>query len=503
MCRKAASIGAAKWIFRVKALNCFEKIFLITYQGTDWPIPHGGGWDDALDFWETVCGRVTSFRVSCKKSSSSASSSSSLDLERSLGSVLQDHFAWPLQLRSPHLEVWLFVTEDCHTAGLLLLRQAQARPVYTSSTGLHPNVAWAMVTAAAIQSGEVVLDPMCGTGMLLTEASDRNALLIGSDISPEMLTRAARHFQSLRRTAPSNGGALLQADVRHLPLPDGSVDVVLCDLPFGRQFGTLEENQTLYPAALRELHRVADPWHGRCVLLSSEVNAVLLRQSAEAAGWKMQEELTWKLGNKLPAVVMILTAQSASAPHGDLSAFSSKGGRFAVQRKQQSPELVLCTALWHLLVSMCLGQTDGTGMIMGPTNWAPKSKWNMYSNLLVMTRTKGPLEGYSKEVYLMVLMNGLLGLANPRMTRDAKIIQSLATLSVAVVLSAWQLRFSPGTGFWRSCLLSASALGLYYGDQSTLYSRDHEVFGAWPSWLNWTLHRGSSRSSREELPKMV
>ncbi|CAK9053808.1 THUMP domain-containing protein 3 [Durusdinium trenchii] len=326
----------------LKALNCFEKIFLITYQGTDWPIPHGGGWDDALDFWETVCGRVTSFRVSCKKSSSSASSSSSLDLERSLGSVLQDHFAWPLQLRSPHLEVWLFVTEDCHTAGLLLLRQAQARPVYTSSTGLHPNVAWAMVTAAAIQSGEVVLDPMCGTGMLLTEASDRNALLIGSDISPEMLTRAARHFQSLRRTAPSNGGALLQADVRHLPLPDGSVDVVLCDLPFGRQFGTLEENQTLYPAALRELHRVADPWHGRCVLLSSEVNAVLLRQSAEAAGWKMQEELTWKLGNKLPAVVMILTAQSASAPHGDLSAFSSKGGRFAVQRKQQSPELVLC-----------------------------------------------------------------------------------------------------------------------------------------------------------------
>eukprot|EP00913_Durusdinium_trenchii_P020730 g19470.t1 len=63
----------------------------------------------------------------------------------------KDHFAWPLQLRSPHLEVWLFVTEDCHTAGLLLLRQAQARPVYTSSTGLHPNVAWAMVTAAAIQ----------------------------------------------------------------------------------------------------------------------------------------------------------------------------------------------------------------------------------------------------------------------------------------------------------------------------------------------------------------
>jgi len=38
------------------------------------------------------------------------------------------------------------------------------------SRGLHPNVAWAMVSAAQIQPGEVVLDPMCGTGMLLTEA---------------------------------------------------------------------------------------------------------------------------------------------------------------------------------------------------------------------------------------------------------------------------------------------------------------------------------------------
>ena len=38
--------------------------------------------------------------------------------------------------------------------------------------GLHPNVAWAMLNAAEVLPGELLLDPMCGTGMLLTEAPE-------------------------------------------------------------------------------------------------------------------------------------------------------------------------------------------------------------------------------------------------------------------------------------------------------------------------------------------
>eukprot|EP00438_Fugacium_kawagutii_P023896 Skav216902 [mRNA] locus=scaffold685:137994:143684:- [translate_table: standard] len=107
-----------------------------------------------------------------------------------------------------------------------------------------------MLSAADVKLGEVLLDPMCGTGMLLTEAP---------------------------------GGCQVLGISAKRPLPDGSVDVIVCDLPFGRQFGTV------------------DP--------------------------------------RLPAVVLLLTRSGVTR---GLEAFGPKAGRFAVQRKQQNPELQLC-----------------------------------------------------------------------------------------------------------------------------------------------------------------
>ncbi|CAL1159329.1 unnamed protein product, partial [Cladocopium goreaui] len=261
--------------------------------------------------------------------------STSVELEKALGSELQDHFGWPLQLKQAHLEVWLFVTEE-HLVGLLLMRQLKSRPVYSSSTGLHPNVAWAMLNAAEVLPGEVLLDPMCGTGMLLTEAP-MHCHVLGADISPDMISRAAAHFRSLQHPHWS----LLRADVRHLPLPDASVDVVVCDLPFGRQFGTVEANRLLYPQALKEIRRVTRA-SGRCVLLTSLENRETL-MSAVGESWSSVEEVQWNLANKLPAVLLFLSRTEGAAPRAPrLAAFGAGAGRFALQRKQQSPQLVLC-----------------------------------------------------------------------------------------------------------------------------------------------------------------
>lgn len=275
-----------------------------------------------------LCGKVSSFRVSCKRSGRK-DGPSSLEIERTLGASLQDRFAWHPELRHPHLEVWIYAVEEETCGGLLLLRQLESKPVYTSATGLHPNVAWALASAAGLQPGEVVLDPMCGTGMLLTEAP-KGAFVVGCDVDATMVRRALEHFRSLRHPR----WALLHADAERLPLPDAFADVVLCDLPFGRQFGSVEGNKDSYPKLLREFRRVLKPT-GRCFLLTSAENEAILAKAAEP--WTTVARATWKLGNKLPAIVLALTPSDLGASYS-LDIFSSKAGRFSVQRKSANPE---------------------------------------------------------------------------------------------------------------------------------------------------------------------
>jgi tRNA G10 N-methylase Trm11 len=70
---------------------------------------------------------------------------------------------------------------------------------------------------------------------------------------------------------------VMHADCAVLPVRDASVDVLVCDLPFGKQHGTVEGNKELYPRVLSEAARVVRPG-GRAVLLTSDTNADTLLQ---------------------------------------------------------------------------------------------------------------------------------------------------------------------------------------------------------------------------------
>jgi SAM-dependent methyltransferase len=82
--------------------------------------------------------------------------------------------------------------------------------------------------AAAVRAlrpplGATALDAGCGTGRALPflgQAVGASGRVIGVDFTPEMLKEAGR-------LGRRQSGALVMADVRQLPLPDGSVDAVL------------------------------------------------------------------------------------------------------------------------------------------------------------------------------------------------------------------------------------------------------------------------------------
>lgn len=96
------------------------------------------------------------------------------------------------------------------------------------------------------QPGERVLDLACGTGVVTRLVAPMVApagSVVGLDVSPAML--------DIARSAPRPDGAVvewLQANATDIPLPDGDVDVVVCQQ--GLQFFPDRDR------SVREMHRV-------------------------------------------------------------------------------------------------------------------------------------------------------------------------------------------------------------------------------------------------------
>ncbi|HEY3231192.1 MAG TPA: RNA methyltransferase, partial [Roseiflexaceae bacterium] len=99
-------------------------------------------------------------------------------------------------------------------------------------------------------------DPMCGAGTILIERAHagRYALLLGGDAREEAVAVTLANIGP--RYKPIE---VRRWDARKLPLDSASISTAAVNLPFGVQFGSIEENRVLYPAFLREAARVLHP----------------------------------------------------------------------------------------------------------------------------------------------------------------------------------------------------------------------------------------------------
>lgn len=163
-----------------------------------------------------------------------------------------------------------------------------------------PVIAGIMCRLAKLRDGDVVLDPMCGAGTLLVVAagSAKLARVIGFDIDQRAVRDAGSNL-----AGRGIAGTVVRADAGQLPLPTGSIDRVLTNLPFGKRVGSHGANVELYPRVLRELSRVLTS-QGRAVLLTED--KTLFRQAVQRTpNLHVVRELLMESGGAHPSAFVL------------------------------------------------------------------------------------------------------------------------------------------------------------------------------------------------------
>ncbi len=247
--------------------------------------------------------------------------------ERELGGVLTGQ-GFAVDLETPDNVLYAYFTDPagdeesnesegaaCCAVGWLAVeshrdfggRRPTDRPFFQPGS-MAPLEARALVNIAGARPGATVLDPMCGTGGVLLEAGLLGASVLGGDAQRKMVAGSRKNLRHVldgdghpgRDDYPEPGRwDLFRSDAASLPLPDGAVDAVVFDAPYGRQSRIEGDLAPLVSGALAEARRVAP----RCVVVADRDWS----DAAVDAGWTVTDRFERRVHRSLVRHVHVLS----------------------------------------------------------------------------------------------------------------------------------------------------------------------------------------------------
>ena len=206
------------------------------------------GPDEIMDFARSLEVPEGSIAVRAKRFQGNHLSVGPSELSRKVGAILAERR--DVDLENPEVEVRILISEGIHFfLGEELIDRSQfegrkvgLRPFF-SPISLHPRFARALVNLTGVKKGERLLDPFCGTGGILIEASLMGARVLGSDISEEMIQGCKENMEFFG----AGFDRLERGDVGDIREMFGEVAAIATDPPYGRSTTTMRED-------LRNLH---------------------------------------------------------------------------------------------------------------------------------------------------------------------------------------------------------------------------------------------------------
>ncbi len=178
-------------------------------------------------------------------------------------------------------------------------RRPRSRAFFHPSA-IFPKLSRALVNLSGAQPGETFLDPFCGTGSLLIEASIVGADPIGIDIARKMVRGARRN--ALKYAQPWLG--IVRADAMRIPIRE--VSAVATDIPYGRasSAGGLESSEILR-SLVEEAPEVLPA--GRKLVVMHPKSLEVAPLAKEAGGLRVEQELEIYMHRTLTRTITVLS----------------------------------------------------------------------------------------------------------------------------------------------------------------------------------------------------
>jgi len=162
-----------------------------------------------------------------------------LQIERNLGAHIGMATGAKVNLKNPSVQILVLIMSegilicksDASKLRILLRGREPGKKEFFHPSMMNSSLARVMCNLAGVQIGDIVLDPFCGGGGILCEASHIGAFVIGIDLSWKLLIGARVNLSKIGLNY-----SLIQGDTQHIPIK--SVNRIVTDPPYGRASST-------------------------------------------------------------------------------------------------------------------------------------------------------------------------------------------------------------------------------------------------------------------------
>ena len=166
----------------------------------------------------------------CRTINLSSRKVDSSSLERQVGTILNQKWNSKVSLSSPHLTVYLIITNTKQYLGYSETQLVPKRPkkAIKRPHELDWKLSRCMVNLSRLKEGKTLCDPFCGTGTILLEAESMGIQSIGIDFDGKMC-------DITKRNLAENGykSTVINSTYQHIQKIKDEIDAIVTDLPYG------------------------------------------------------------------------------------------------------------------------------------------------------------------------------------------------------------------------------------------------------------------------------